>query len=377
MTMLNRLWTASEEAAHQATVDAFPVLGEPDEVRNAADPTIEGDFQPDARPFEEQVAAYSGLPRTGLLSVSAADLLAEPEPDTDWLADHLFPASGVALLAGDPKSFKTLCALQLAVVVGTPAVDDFLGRSVRHGPVLFVEEEGSRHKYRERMQMMMAGLGSATAPDLTFVLHQGIRLDEARSLKQLTDVAADIEPVLVVLDPLVMLHSGDENKASEMGRVMRGLVALAAERECCVAIVHHVNKPQQDRKPTRQAQRMRGSSAFAGATDANLIMDRDGDRTASVRAEFRDAEPFELYIQLDTETLLLSPTEPPQSARKIGRDVLLAFVGERGQVGVTLTAEHFGATRNTARNALEEAVATRHLDTAMDGRRTMYFPRAA
>jgi len=72
-----------------------------------------------------------------------------------------------------------------------------------------------------------------------------------------------------------------------------------------------------------------------------------------------------------------SPTEPPQSARKIGRDVLLAFVGERGQVGVTLTAEHFGATRNTARNALEEAVATRHLDTAMDGRRTMYFPRAA
>ncbi|HUG47984.1 MAG TPA: AAA family ATPase [Candidatus Limnocylindria bacterium] len=307
-----------------------------------------------------------------LRSVTAASLLAEPEPAFDWLAEGIIPATGVVVLAGDPKSFKTLKALQLAVVVGG-AARDFLGRTVRHGPVVFVEEEGSRHKLRERIRLMSDGLGLSDTPEIHFALHEGVRLDQGSSVALLGGLVAEVSPRLVVLDPLVMLHSGDENKASEMSRVMRALISLAAEHDCCVVVVHHVNKPQAERKPTRSAQRLRGSSAFAGATDANLILDRDGDYTARLRGEYRDAEPVDLYLELDPATLLLTPTDPPESLRKVTRPDLLAYVRERGRVGVKLVADHFGVTRNTARTALSEAVAAGALDEALDGRATVYF----
>ncbi len=102
-------------------------------------------------------------------------------------------------------------------------------------------------------------------------------------------------------------------------------------------------------------------------------MEREGDRTARLQGEYRDSEPLSLYLTLDPETLLLWPTEPPESIRKVGRVELVTFVRERGQVGVTTTAERFGVTRNTARDALTSAVAAGVLDEAQDGRRRMYF----
>lgn len=308
-----------------------------------------------------------------LRTVSASELLAEPPPSCHWLAEGLVIAVGVKLLAGDPKSFKTLLALQLAVYVGHMEAHGFLGRDVEHGPVVFVEEEGSRHKLRERVQMMSAGLGLTSPPDIHFVLHEGVRLDERASLALLQDTVASIRPRLVVLDPLVMLHSGDENKASEMGRVMRGLISIAAEYECCVLVVHHVNKPQAERKNTRAAQRLRGSSAFAGATDANLIMDRDGDYNARLRGEYRDAEPVELYLELDPTTLLLSVGEAPEASRKVTRPDLVAWVKSQGKVGVAATAKQFNVTRNTARTALLDAVAAGALDQAQDGQSVLFF----
>jgi hypothetical protein len=339
-------------------------------------PRPQGTYVPTVGPVPLPVPVQAKPPQ--LRSVTASDLLAEPEPAFDSLVDGLVPACGVVLLAGDPKSFKTLEALQLAVTVGHADVGRFLDRDVQHGPVIFVEEEGSRHKLRERVQMMSTGLGLSTPPEIHFALHEGLRLDERPSVALLTALVAEVKPRLVVLDPLVMLHSGDENKASEMGRVMRALIALAAEHDCCVLVVHHVNKPQAERKTTRAAQRLRGSSAFAGATDANLIMDRDGDYTARLRGEYRDAEPVELYLELDPTTLLLSVGEAPDASGKVRRPDLVAFVSERGEVTAAAVAEHFEASRNTAKRALTEAVNAGLLDTARTANRTdVFFPVTA
>jgi len=316
------------------------------------------------------------VPPRRLQIITAADFLAEPEPDHDDLVDGILPAQGACLLAGDPKSFKSLKALQLALSVAHGSVDGFLGRPLRHGPVLFVEEEGSRHKLRERMRSMLAGLQVDQPPDFHLALHQNVRLDEERSLREVKALAAELRPALIVLDPLVFLHSGDENKPSEMARVMRAVVELAAEHECCALVIHHLTKPTSNGpKVRRPAERLRGAGSFRGATDANLVMEREGDRTARLQGEYRDSEPLSLYLSLDPETLLLWPTEPPESARKVTRPELVAWVTESGQVGVTATAEKFRVTRNTARDALTGAVTAGVLDEAQDGRRTLYFLR--
>lgn len=313
---------------------------------------------------------------TVLSTITAVDLLGEPEPIYDHLAGDLIPAVGLFLLAGDPKSFKTMLAVQLAISVASPSVRDFLGKPIRHGPVLFVEEEGSRRKLGERIRMMCRGLGIEPPQDLYLLLHSGVRLDDRVSAQSVYDTAQRIRPVLIVLDPLVMLHSGDENKAGEMSRVMRVPVHIATRLECAVVLVHHLNKPSIERQPKRLAQRLRGSSAFAGATDGTLLLDRDdGALTVRVRGEYRDAEPVDLYLELDTANLLLSETEPPESARKVKQADLLVYVQEQGNVGVRAVSERFGITRNTARTVLEMAVASGHLDTADAGknRGAIYF----
>jgi KaiC/GvpD/RAD55 family RecA-like ATPase len=299
----------------------------------------------------------------GLRSVTAAALVAEPAPLFDALVERLFPAIGVTLVAGDPKSMKTMLALELALAVASPTVGSVFGLPiVRHGPVIFVEEEGGRRKLAERTAMQAAGLDVPVPEDLHFVLHQGVRLDTDGSVRALLALVERIEPVMVALDPLVLLHSGDENKASDMGKLMRRLVRLAADHQLCVVLVHHVSKPQEGRRLSRTAQRLRGSSAFAGATDGTIILDREGDYGLTVRGEYRDQEDVELYLTLDPATLLLTPADPPESARKIGRDALAAWVEECREVGVRATAEHFEVTRVTARDALEEAARAGRID---------------
>lgn len=338
-----------------------------------------------AEPEPPPVIPMPARPASGgrglLRTIGATALLDEPEPDVSWLVDSLFPAAGVVVLAGDPKSFKTLLALQLAVTVGYAPSEplyerDFLGRPCDSGSVLFVEEEGSRHKIRERVQMMTAGQGWQPTLAVDFALHEGVRLDERASLEALYRAAERSEPALIVLDPLVMLHSGDENKASDMGRLMRGLVGIAARLSTCIVIVHHVNKPSAERRVSRAAQRLRGSSAFAGATDANLILDRTGDYTAQLHGEFRDAEPVDVYLELDPATLLLRSVDAPvKSAGKIPPDDLLAFVRETGSVGVRAASLRFGVARNTARMALE---AEPRLDVARDAKHgDRYFLKEA
>ena len=151
--------------------------------------------------------------KLALRTTGATSLLAEPDPDISWLVDDLLPATGVVVAAGDPKSFKTLLALQLAVTVGYAPEEplyerDFLGRTARPGTVLFVEEEGSRHKLRERIRMMSDGLGWPREFSIEFALHQGVRLDERKWLEDIYRHAEHHETSLIVLDPLVMLHSG-------------------------------------------------------------------------------------------------------------------------------------------------------------------------
>jgi AAA domain len=219
---------------------------------------------------------------------------------------------------------------------------------------------------------MAHGMGIDPPSDLRLLLHQGIRLDVPASVAELRAIVADARPVLVVLDPLVMLHSGDENKPSEMARVIRPLTEIAAEFETCVVIVHHVNKPSSDRKPTRLAQRFRGASSFAGATDANVILDRVGD-SIHVRAEFRDAEDTDLWLELDPDTLLLEETlAPTKAGAKVTAGELLAYIGNQGEVGAKDTAERFSVSRNTAKAALTGLVSEGRLETWQQGYRGEY-----
>lgn len=89
--------------------------------------------------------------------IGVEELLAIEDPLEEWLVEGLLPAGGNLLLAGYPKTYKTMVVLELAVSLctGTP----FLGRYEvptrrRVGLVLM---EDMPHRVRQRLHRLCLG----------------------------------------------------------------------------------------------------------------------------------------------------------------------------------------------------------------------------
>lgn len=301
-----------------------------------------------------------------------ADFLASRSAAPSWLVEGLLPWTGLAILAGDPKSFKTFLAAQVALSVASEDID-FLGWPTAHGRVLFVEEEGSRNSHQERLGTISQGLGSGPS-DLSVLLRRGVRIDT--NLAQLSSTCERDRIRFLVLDPLSYLHGRDENRADAMAPLMRDLSVMAHKLEMLVLVVHHVTKPQADRHFSRAAQRLRGSTAVAAAADAILVVDRRGDELG-LHADLRDGVAVEARLIFDPATLLLSRSSSPERTEAIPRADLLDFVKANGKITTTQAAQTFHVVKNTAGKALNGAHRDGALDRTDGPRGTFFYPVAA
>ena len=306
----------------------------------------------------------------GLETIALDAFLHEPDPGYSELVTGLgIPDVGVSVLAGPPKSLKTMLAGQLAICLSDGEGIPFLGSAIqRRGAVLFVEEEGNRHRLRERFRRQAEGLG-ADAPALELLLFAGVRVDASESVRKLGAAIKGSEAALVVLDPFSFLHGADENKPSAMAPIMRTLNQLAQENGTSVLAIHHVTKPQADRPQGRLGDRIRGASSITAGVDALFVLDRTGDKRARLQSDARDAESVDVHLELDVETLLLSLAEVPALPGKVDREALDLFLATKQQVTVREVAQHFGASKNTAQTALDAL----RLDTYDGPRGTRFY----
>lgn len=299
----------------------------------------------------EPVAVPGGLP-----VLTWTDLLATPpEPPPMLLEDVPVPKVGVTVIAGPPKIGKSLYAGQIAL---------------RAGRCSFVIEEGTRDGISYRLRHQAAGLGIAV-PDLEIIHRQGIKLDNRQSVARLRTHVERRRPVALFLDPLNRLHGGDENRPSQMTPVMDALAGLAYDFGIAVVCIHHLAKPSMERRGDIW-DRFRGASSIRSGTDANLVLDGSG-AMVKIVGEYRDAEPFSDYLELDRDALLFRQGDSPKLAGKVDVDELHAFVVERGRVTVADVAARFGVVKRTARTTLE----TRQDLDSFDGPRgTRYYTLA-
>jgi hypothetical protein len=308
-----------------------------------------------------------------LTGITTAQLLAEPDEPVPFHTPDLIPAEGLVVLAAAPKVGKTILMSQLALVTGSddgPPRPLFLGRVVEPGRVLYVLEEGSRESLRFRVRRQMEGL-SICRSSVTWALQAHLRLDNERSVKNLRARVADIEPGLVVLDPLNRLHGLDENRPSEMARVMGAAVSVVQEAHCAVVVLHHLTKPNAEHRG-RLVDRIRGAGSIVGATDANLVMEPQGAGRVRLEGEFRDAEPITLFLDLDPERLLFSQSLAERAPGKVPTVDLLTFLDERTRVTARDVMDRFGCSKVTALAALEE---TPGLDRTTGSRGQLHYFR--
>jgi len=219
-----------------------------------------------------------------------------------WMIDGIVAAEGKVIIAGEPKTSKSMIALAegLAVASGEP----FLGtyRVKDQGAVLFVDSETGEFTTQDRARRVGRLMGligeddvvippqggpvmiSMGAPlDIPFytISDQRLRLDdnsEGGDFQALLEVIELIQPKLVILDPLyLILGQVNENQSHEVRPILNRLSDLSHQMGCSVTLVHHYKKETEHNKRVRSGQRMSGSWSFHGWVDSALFCTRDKD----------------------------------------------------------------------------------------------------
>jgi len=186
-----------------------------------------------------------------------------------WLIRGILSEGAVGFIAGQPKSFKSWAALDMALSVASG--QPFLGyfHIEKPGATLYIQEEDSAPLVKSRLgKVWPSKLGDKVIwdpelgvvwvpgteikgfPDVDAYIGQSLTIsDEAWQAwldETLENKAAQVEGGyrLVVMDPLMMM-AGDveENRAQEMTtKIFRPLKELARKHGCAIQLVHHMRK---------------------------------------------------------------------------------------------------------------------------------------
>ncbi len=211
---------------------------------------------------ERGVDEHSGLVRVRPRLVSYADLLGSGVTEPDWLVEDWWTLGSHGIIAGLPKSYKSLVSLDLAVSIASET--KFMGMYEVNpkgvGPVLIIQQENSPSLLKDRLVKIGQSRGLATGR-VSLESNQSLVIEFPPAIPLLfyNDFAFDmtmeedreaVEKIIqqegvrmVMFDPLyLMIGAADENNAKDMRPILSWLLRIRNLYSCAVVVIHHWGK---------------------------------------------------------------------------------------------------------------------------------------
>lgn len=247
---------------------------------------------------------------TGFSLTCLRNLLEEPVTKEQWVIENVLIKGGISIFAGKPKAGKTTLVRGIAkcVATGTP----FLGRHSIKGKVLYFALEEKRDEVARHFRDL--GL---TGNDLIFV-----HVDRAplNAVEELIKAISAHQPELVIIDPLFrFIRIKDSNDYVQVSNAFEPIVEIARKSGAHILFIHHHSKGERE-----GAEGILGSSAIAGAADANFIMIRKG-KVRTLRSEQRygiDLEETELIFDESRREYSLGQTKTQVEEHSIEKEII-------------------------------------------------------
>ena len=245
------------------------------------------------------------LKRIGQVETRAAD--------AEWMIENLWMAEAVGIIGGQPKLWKSWMCLDMAVSVssGTACLGRFQVK--KPGPTLVFMAEDEQHEVRRRVDCICKNRDlDVNALDLHLITSHRLYLDDDDDRDMLRRMIEHVRPKLLLLDPLVRLHRGNENDSRDIAALLGFLRELQRQYSCAVLLAHHASK----RGHGRPGQGLRGSSDLHAFGSSNLYLShRDGD--VEVTVEHRAAPSTGPYLMrlVDDDGTHLKLVEAPAGAK--------------------------------------------------------------
>ena len=244
--------------------------------------------------------------------VTYGDLLGSQIAEPQWLIQDWWTMGSHGIIAGLPKSYKSLVTtdMALSVATGTPFMNMYEVNEKGIGPTLVVQVENSPALLKDRVVKMAYNKGllhgashiddgtlSVTFPtQVPMFFYNDFAFDMTdEACRQAIETIIVQEGIrMVVFDPLyLMMGSVDENSAHEIRPILSWLLQLRNYYNIAVIVVHHWGKGSSDRKGRKQGGvKLLGSTTIYGWLESALYLEAspntDGSSTVVVEREFRE-----------------------------------------------------------------------------------------
>lgn len=280
------------------------------------------------------------------------------EREFAWLVEGLLARPSLNLLVGAPGSKKTLAALDLAIcfALGQP----WLGRQVRQGSVLYIDEDTGYNRFSARVRSVLKGHQADETTPFHYVCLGSYNLRDPEDAEQLTNRAFSHESGLIIIDTLAgVMRGGDENSVASVQPVLYHLRRLAEYTRSAVLLLHHTNK----------LGAFRGSSSISAAMDLMLEVQSPPHETliqfTALKSRHEIPPPFAARAHFDTSPegdplFHLTPSDetfaekPEMSKRTVASAILDYLVDNQEADTEQLFAHLDDVSLGTIRNTLHQ-----------------------
>ena len=299
-------------------------------------------------------------PVTPLDLQTAEDLAAQDMPPIRMVVGTIIPA-GLLLLAGDPKSGKSLLlmCLALSIAEGKPAWGVY---PVDAGDVLYMSYEGGIRSFRQRLLNM---IGDDPAPARLEVGTKSNLLGAGLEGQIEGWLLKKDAPRLVVIDTYTAVapETRGVNRLREDYATLAGLAELATQwPDTLFAVVHHTRKS--DANDGDVMQKISGSQGMTAVTDGNAVLSRHtAARQCVLNIRPRNAEESEIVLERDLDTLRWHAIGVDERSQlSASRQTILAWMDTHPGGGQPKTmADDLDLSSNSIRQLLPQMVKDRQL----------------
>lgn len=227
--------------------------------------------KPPTRPAPHTAVKTSPPIKAKLRPITLEELHMRNSAPLEWLVQDLMLSEGTSLIAAKPKCGKSVLARQLAVCVARG--EDFLGRTVRKGSVLYLCLEDGQRVAREHLNDM----GAISESILT--------IDIPVSMEETCKLLEEFRPNLLIVDPMFkwLTQIKDENSYAQVNDAMTGVQQMCRKYHCHVTMVHHAGKAI--REDSHDS--ILGSTAVFGGVETSIVLTRNKDATRNISTRLR------------------------------------------------------------------------------------------
>ncbi len=224
---------------------------------------------------------------------SVAEAFTRPIPVIDYIVDGLLTRSGLSIIAADPKSGKSVFTRQMIVALADGI--HFLGRECKESKSILLQVEGDPYTPLRHFKK----LGLKNSRNIMTLSERIFAASSHEALSLLEEVLVEHKPNVIVIDTLSkFLTVEDSGNNDEVNTVCGAFEEMARKHRVHIVGVMHTKK----RKDGGLAQAVMGATAWRGAGESVITLEKKSDRRRTFQAELRDGpEIEETYLEFDAE----------------------------------------------------------------------------